>query len=1621
MSQSAENQSAIIENENNYNIAMESQAAEGESSRVGVHLEGVPTADSEPGTPTQDEVEQRPDMEEALGSNTRAGDFASNKETGEDFTAGAGETDLKYGEETGLIPPAGEPTESQDELRPQSPTERQGQEEGAVTMEVDPPQLDGSAHIQGQENVSNEPEGTDCIQDDNSDQQYLGEGKESEPVSSQAEPESHEAEADSHSALAPNSEVEEDRGGIAAEDVDMEGQEFQQDNALDEDQNIPMVGTGLQGDSEAPEEDQSLAVGGEQGQQGESGMLQEDQNLDMGEGAEEQWGEGVSSHKDQNLTVKETERQEMESENAPVEGVDHGESGTAGEDQTLAMEEGAEGNQDESGIPEEDHNPPMEETERQPADSGELEDQNLPVEDTEHLGEPEQDQNIPTEDTEHLGEPEQDQNLPAEGTEQLGEQEQDQNLPVEDTEQLDEPEQDQNLPVEDKKNLSEQEQDQNLPVPVEDTEQSGEPEQDRNLPMEDTEQLGEPEQDQNLPVEDTKQLGEPDETVAMEEGEGQECESGTDHEIQNLPVGDSAEQEDLDSVPDIEENLAWREADQLAESERTEGDQNLSGGKTEAGQQEQDDAIDEERLLAEDNSQDEQQADDQSQNVHSESQRNEDAAEASECQPDSSITGDTKASDEMSDHDAGIKEETSTNEDENITGVDSIRETKDTHLQSEKVNGNGEAGDNLPTSGDTEATEMDHETTEASVSNTTNLESKSSNGVDKLVEDTEQALDPEADRASDVTIVEGRDADDEPMLKVTNIKSGADAEDRHDEKQDSVGDVKPDEASLDTGITSEAADKVSESAGESEMADAQTDAAETEKIDIEQKRAIDEKKSADDDEDDDDDVVVLENEADSLRKNNTEKEVLNSNNDMGIQIESVSGGANDVHGTSDHADIKQENTGQKSNQTSAAAPKADKSGAPPVKKSRTQTCIVCKKIGKCKYNIVRNGDIKHLCDEACFKRFRANPTVFLKGSGSSGSASAAEKKSGDVKASGGATATQGLGKPPSSVPGYKTCTVCLLMNLNSQGHFCIWKGLDFCGEGCLGKFQSGISSSCALCSTFIPLASRPTHCLRLGSQMRPFCSNRCYADFKLRLRLCTQCQKDASSASDAFFSAPVGSDGSFKDFCSQVCMKKFEELLNTDVEIIRVEAGKPRSVNKCSVCQKKEIVKHIIKYKGTIHNLCSDSCISAFQYANKLDMKTCEFCSTLCTSRESSLHTVQFEGHQKQFCSDKCVTKFRFDNRKVSPCSWCGTQRDNFDMIERLDSASKYQLFCSLNCLSLYRVNLQAKSNQPVTCDQCSKRAPAQYHLTMSDASVRNFCSYNCVMTFQAQFSKGPTSAEPPTPAAPAPVPQPSAAKQPNTRGRSRRGNHFLYTFPSLLTTMDLSFIKQIGQQVLIDSKSYLSREVYQRIRQLGLCKKPRTARHCRAGRLHRLWHNLPPAAPAQHNVTPPTSTTDLPAITPADNNPPLLPEHTLGLAMLAVLGCLASQQWLNLLPHFQPAHSLPPSQISCSAVASFAPASVSISVTPTTFLSSASLFITATDVIYPSAILASNSVLISTALSLPPALIDFVFTPIIFTCVCCSTNLTVVPASIFIRSSATADPNCVHTITTFAISMQPL
>ena len=45
---------------------------------------------------------------------------------------------------------------------------------------------------------------------------------------------------------------------------------------------------------------------------------------------------------------------------------------------------------------------------------------------------------------------------------------------------------------------------------------------------------------------------------------------------------------------------------------------------------------------------------------------------------------------------------------------------------------------------------------------------------------------------------------------------------------------------------------------------------------------------------------------------------------------------------------------------------------------------------------------------------------------------------------------------------------------------------------------------------------------------------------------------------------------------------------------------------------------------------------------------------------------------------------------------------------------------------------------------------------------------------------------------------------------------------------------------------------VHQHIADLGILRRPKSQQGTRAGRLHRLWHSLPPG-PVHHAVTPPT------------------------------------------------------------------------------------------------------------------------------------------------------------------------
>ena len=281
-------------------------------------------------------------------------------------------------------------------------------------------------------------------------------------------------------------------------------------------------------------------------------------------------------------------------------------------------------------------------------------------------------------------------------------------------------------------------------------------------------------------------------------------------------------------------------------------------------------------------------------------------------------------------------------------------------------------------------------------------------------------------------------------------------------------------------------------------------------------------------------------------------------------------------------------------------------------------------MGKCKFNIVRNGDTKHLCDDMCFERFRADPTTFL------------------IK--------------PDARPGRA-------------------------------------ARDAGFCSTCRAALAPGKHLLRNGQK-----------------------------------------------FCSQNCFSMSQD--DDDVEIVGTSKisgsnERARSAAKvpCGVCGMMKQAKHELEFARKTHRLCSDSCAAAFRFANKMtsQQRNCDSCGKDLKGVSAKENILKMDGRERHFCNSLCVKMFKTKHQRIVACAWCQQKKTNFEMVEKVDG-NKVQLFCSLNCLSLFRVNLQATSNKKISCDHCHQLAPAQYHLTMSDASVRNFCAYDCVMAFQAQF-----------------------------------------------------------------------------------------------------------------------------------------------------------------------------------------------------------------------------------------------------------------------------------------------
>ena len=460
---------------------------------------------------------------------------------------------------------------------------------------------------------------------------------------------------------------------------------------------------------------------------------------------------------------------------------------------------------------------------------------------------------------------------------------------------------------------------------------------------------------------------------------------------------------------------------------------------------------------------------------------------------------------------------------------------------------------------------------------------------------------------------------------------------------------------------------------------------------------------------------------------------------------------------------------------------------------------------KCKYNIVRNGSVRHLCDDDCFKVFRANPSTFLKTDPEEASKQpspattpptpAVEQVSNSeaVPVPISAEVTKPASNTQKTGSAIQKCAQCSIQRLPTGKPFVKWQKLHFCDEKCLACYQTKVSGMCEGCKMFLPPGSSAKFYLRQGTEVKQFCTSTCLEQYKSKLKIrtvpttrtlakkyCTECNRDLMLDKNSFM-APAGPEGSFMEFCSELCSAKFENRPEQERNSVYVSLNEVyaksnnngnvattppvNSVGQCVVCKKRTIVKHSVRHAGSDKKLCSKTCLSKFQ--DQISKSNhCEICHIAL--KEVS-HTMKFEGLIKTFCSSKCLVQFKTNKVRIVPCGWCGATKSNLDMIERVENNNKVSLFCSLNCLSLFRVNQQATANTNVKCDDCHKVNPAQYHLTMSDASVRNFCSYPCVIHFQRQFSNINQSSTT-TDSSKAPPPSKTSATTPSRHPRASKG-----------------------------------------------------------------------------------------------------------------------------------------------------------------------------------------------------------------------------------------------------------
>ncbi|KAI2654206.1 Zinc finger MYM-type protein 4 [Labeo rohita] len=233
---------------------------------------------------------------------------------------------------------------------------------------------------------------------------------------------------------------------------------------------------------------------------------------------------------------------------------------------------------------------------------------------------------------------------------------------------------------------------------------------------------------------------------------------------------------------------------------------------------------------------------------------------------------------------------------------------------------------------------------------------------------------------------------------------------------------------------------------------------------------------------------------------------------------------------------------------------------------------------------------------------------------------------------------------------------------------------------------------------------------------------------------CSGCSKVLQKGQTAF-----QRKGSNQLFCSTMCLTSFSLPSVQFTPIIapkktchlclKYEDAPPDLYTQCGVCKLVKEIQHEVTHLGAVHKLCSDECFARFRSSRNLYMSYCENCGN-CTA-SGNYHLVQIEDSIKKFCCTECIATYKQKSGKRLHCPYCQDIKNIEQMMEGTNIQGVTEFFCSQRCVALS----QASPSTSFPCTTCKKVAVPQYHLAISDGSIRNFCSLDCVGKFQEKLN----------------------------------------------------------------------------------------------------------------------------------------------------------------------------------------------------------------------------------------------------------------------------------------------